>query len=269
MEVLITVYLFLVGAACGSFALVLVDRIKSERDWVKGRSACEVCGHTLQPIDLVPLLSWLLQRGRCRYCKAKLSIAYPLTELLTATLFILSYVLLPYELNSVASAAQFLLWLVLLVIMTALFVYDLRWKLLPVNLMNAAIVLGSVHVVFRAIAYDGSLVRYGLSICASVLVGAGVFWALHFVSRGKWIGDGDIRLGVIIGLFLADPVLSWAAIFMASLYGIVYALFTVPFKKDSLKLQIPFGPFLILGLVTSYLVGSRMVEWYLDTLLFV
>jgi prepilin signal peptidase PulO-like enzyme (type II secretory pathway) len=153
--------------------------------------------------------------------------------------------------------------------MTALFVYDLRWKLLPVNLMNAGITLGLAHAIVGAFTYDGSLVRYVLSVCASVLVAAGVFWALHFVSKGKWIGDGDIRLGVIIGLFLADPVLAWAAIFLASLYGIVYALFTVPLKKNSLKLHIPFGPFLILGLVTSYLAGSRIVGWYLDTLLFV
>lgn len=269
MELLITTYLFIIGAACGSFALVLVDRIHSKRDWIRGRSACESCKKTLSAIDLIPLLSWLIQRGKCRYCNVKLSVAYPLTELFSGALFAASYLFLPYELDVAATIIQFIVWLLALILMVALFVYDLRWKLLPTKLIIPAGLLGIIHAGAGAVVYEGTLIRYALSVFASLLVGAGVFWLLHQVSQGKWIGDGDVRFGVVIGLFLADPFLTWAAIFISSLYGLLYAFLTVPKKRKSLSMQIPFGPFLILGLVTAYLFGSRLIEWYLDTLIVV
>lgn len=268
MEVLFAIYLFIIGAACGSFALVLADRMHSKRNWVSGRSACEQCKHVLQPLDLIPIISWLALRGRCRYCRKKVGISYPLTELFTASVFALSYVYAPYDLDSPSTMGMFVTWLFAVILMTALLVYDLRWKLLPTKVIQPLIVLGALHVGLQYALYDGSLLRYVASVIASVAVGAGMFALLWAVSNGRWIGDGDIRFGVVIGLFLADPLLSWLSIFIASVLGLVFALSLLKNAKKKSKLQIPFGPFLISGLIITYLFGRLLVDWYFENILY-
>jgi prepilin signal peptidase PulO-like enzyme (type II secretory pathway) len=268
MELLLAVYLFIIGAACGSFALVLADRMHSKRDWVKGRSACEHCKHVLRPIDLIPIVSWLALRGRCRYCRKKVGVSYPLTELFTATVFAFSYLFLPYNLDTSATILLFVCWLFALVLMTALLVYDLRWKLLPTSIIQPLIVLGGVHVLAQYSLYEGSLVRYAASVAASVAVGSGIFGLLWLVSHGRWIGDGDIRFGVVIGLFLADPLLSWLSIFVASILGLVFAFPLLKNVKKKSKAQIPFGPFLIGGLIITYIYGASIIDWYFKNILY-
>jgi leader peptidase (prepilin peptidase)/N-methyltransferase len=271
MIILISIYCFFTGLAFGSFALAMVDRMHTGRDWVKGRSECESCHETLIPIDLIPVFSWLSTGGKCRYCKVKLSHYYPAVEIALGVAFLYSYVQWPYELVGVSEIARLIVWLLSLVILTALVIFDFKWFLLPNKLVYPLILLSAVWALLAYQAADGSvlgtLVSYGLSVAVS----SGLFYALYMVSSGKWIGDGDIRLGVAIGLFTGSILQSWAVILLASLLGIVFSL-PLLVKKGSAKkkrnLQIPFGPMLILALFIIVLHGQQIIDWYkMDILL--
>ncbi len=144
MDILIGIYIFVIGLCFGSFALAMTDRMKAKKDWVKGRSECDKCRHKLGLKDLVPLASWLSTGGKCRYCHKRLSKAYPLTELACGSAFVMSYIFVPYELDGYGLAV-FGLWLLALVIMTSLIVFDLRWFLLPNKLVYPLQIIALIH----------------------------------------------------------------------------------------------------------------------------
>lgn len=263
MDVLITVYLFFLGLALGSFTLAMVDRMKTGRDWVRGRSECEYCKHKLQPVDLLPVFSWLSTKGTCRYCKKALSPAYPIAELGVALSFLTSYIFWPYEITGVIASTQFIIWLIAIVLLAGLFIFDIRWFLLPNKLVRPLIVLG-VFWALLDIANQGVSAFILLNYILAIALSAGVFLALYTLSKGKWIGDGDIRLGIAIGLFTGSALEAWMVLFIASVLGIVAAL---PFlkkteKKKRMKLKIPFGPVLIVALYITVLFGAGLINWY-------
>ena len=265
MFMLIAMYLFFVGLAFGSFALAMVDRMKAGKDWVRGRSACDSCGHVLHARDLVPVLSWLRTKGTCGYCGVKLSVSYPLTELVTGLAFVTSFVFWPHSLNSAADVLLLVVWLFAVVLMVGLFLFDIRWFLLPNKLVYPLILSGVVWVILRLVQ-QGFTLSAVVDVALAVGVGAGVFLALFIGSSGKWIGDGDIRFGVAIGLFTGVWTQAWLTIFLASLIGLVVAVPVIlkPTKKKKKKLQlkIPFGPMLIIALFITVLFGAQIIDWY-------
>jgi leader peptidase (prepilin peptidase)/N-methyltransferase len=251
----------------GSFVLAYVDRSKSKRNWVSGRSECEYCKHKLSVVDLIPIISWLSTAGKCRYCRKSLSFSYPLTEFAMALLFIGSYLFWPVELDSFSAIAQLVIWLVALVPLMALVIYDLRWFLLPTNIIRILIVLGIVWVIID-VANASNLILSIILTFAAIGLGAGFFLLLLLFSKGKWIGDGDVRLAVAMGLFIGNPVGVWMAIFVASVAGIIASiplLFKSKSIKKQLKLKIPFGPMLIFALYLVVLFGDRIIDWYETT----
>ena len=269
MFIIVTLYLFFIGLCFGSFALAMVDRMKSGKDWVKGRSQCDNCERVLQPKDLVPLFSWLSTRGRCRYCKKKLSATYPLTELFSGVAFLLSYLYWPFTLSDFVSIAMFVLWLCAIIVMVALFLFDIRWFLLPNKLVRPLIGLGILWMTLDIIN-QGLSASIVINYVLAVLVGAGVFLLLFVMSKGKWIGDGDIRLGVAIGLFAGSPLEAWFCIFLASVIGVLASIpLVLKTKKNKrLKLKIPFGPVLIIALYLTVLFGSQIIDWYRINILY-
>jgi len=263
MNVFIILYFFILGLALGSFTLAMVDRMKTGRDWVRGRSECEYCKHRLKPVDLIPLFSWLSTKGKCRHCKKSLSAAYPVAELGVGLSFLVSYFYWPYELTSAIAIAQFIVWLISCVLLAGLFIFDVRWFLLPNKLVRPLIVLG---IIWMVLDFKSQGLSYTVIIdyILAVLVGAGLFFVLYKASKGRWIGDGDIRLGVAIGLFTGTLLEAWMVLFLASVLGIVVA---IPFlkktdKKKRMKLKIPFGPMLIAALYCTVLFGAAIIEWY-------
>jgi len=269
MQTLTSIYVFMIGLAFGSFALAMVDRMKSGEDWIKGRSKCDHCQHKLMPKDLVPLFSWLSQKGKCRYCKKKLSVFYPLVELGTGLAFFGSYIFIPYGISGL-SFVLFSLWLFALVLMSALVVFDLRWYLLPNKLVYPLIAMSVAHRVVLFFVNSEVFNEAILSTLAALLIGSGLFWVLHRISKGKWIGDGDYRLGIAVALLLTDPLVTWFSLFLSSVFGLLIMLPMIYHSKRKLKLKlkIPFGPFLILGLYFSYLFGAQLIDWYINTFLY-
>lgn len=264
--------LIILGLALGSFVSALVWRTRKLEEGegnysiVSGRSMCPACGHKLAARDLVPVLSWLALRGRCRHCGQPISAQYPLTELGMAATISALYIFWPAELAG-REWILFAGWLLSGVGLWALALYDLRWMLLPNKILHPTL---AVAVIARGVYIFASSERrlHALVLwAASVLIASGVFWLLFQVSRGKWIGFGDVRLGLVLGTLLADPQLSLAMIFFASLFGCLAALPTLLAGQKSIASKMPYGPFLILATVFVWLAGTPVLDWYKSLIL--
>lgn len=265
--------LLVLGLCFGSFDNALVWRLHelskpkkqrvasdAELSISRGRSMCPDCQHSLAWYDLVPVVSWLSVGGRCRYCHKPIAIQYPLVELATAGLFVLSYMYWPAALQG-SQWAVFGLWLALLVGLMALLIYDLRWLLLPNKLVYPLTGLAAAQALIGIVS-AASPVKAALNTLLAVVVGSGLFYVLFQVSDGKWIGGGDVKLGWIFGLVVASPLSSFLVIFLASLIGSLVAvplLLTKRLKKTSV---IAFGPFLIIATIGVQLFGADLLVWY-------
>jgi prepilin signal peptidase PulO-like enzyme (type II secretory pathway) len=280
MMLMIIVILAVVGLCLGSFVNALVWRVheqaaqaeKKQQDpnYAKrlsiatGKSMCPYCKHELSARDLLPVFSWLSLGGKCRYCGKPISIQYPLVELATAALFVISYIWWPVAFAPAVQVAIFIFWLLLLTGLMALLVYDIRWFILPDRIIYflSCVAVAQAATIVQASAHP---FRTVINMLLGVAVGGGIFYVLFQVSRGKWIGGGDVKLGWLLGLIAGTPARSVLFIFFAALLG---SLVSVPLlvnqrlKRTSI---IPFGPFLIAGLVIVQLFGADILHWYQQT----
>lgn len=234
---------------------------KHELSIVHGRSMCASCRHTLAWYDLVPLVSWLSLRGKCRYCHARIGWHAPALEVTTAALFVLSYLYWPDPITGVGMWLVFAVWLLALVPLVLLAVYDARWMLLPNRVVYPLQAIALVFAVSSIVVLhlgDGAVVN----LVQAVVGLAGFFWLLHTVSDGKWIGDGDVRLGFALGLLAMTPLKAALVLFFASLLGSVVGLPFMILSKQGRKAKIPFGPFLIAGTIIVVLFGTTLITWY-------
>jgi len=254
------------GLAFGSFINALVWRLRHKKDWVKGRSECTHCHHTLQVKDLIPILSWLWLRGKCRYCNKKIEDS-PLVELFTAGAFALSYLAWAEGFEGLG-LLRFVLWLPLLVILIALAVYDIRYMELPDRLTGAAAVTVIGHLLIRLVIFDGRIDALTSAVLGFLTFG-GLFYVLFQISSGRWIGGGDVKLGFVMGVWLGGILPNLLVIFIASLLGTAIAILLLITGRASLKTKIPFGPLLIIAIFTVQLYGERLVDFYKSTFLLI
>lgn len=222
----------------------------------KDRSRCLHCGHELAWYDLVPLLSWASTGGKCRYCQAPIGWFEPAIELGTAGLFVAFFY---YFSHSFAPAAWPLLfvWAALLVLLVILFVYDAKWFLLPDVAMWPFIVLSGVVAVCSVLSAT-NIGEAAISTVFSVLLLGGLYFTLWFVSKGAWVGFGDVKLGLGLGLLLADWKLAFLTLFLANFIGTLLVLPGLVTRKLSRKAHIPFGPLLIAGFLIALFFGSTL-----------
>lgn len=256
--VMINVLLFILGLAIGSFINAAVFRLRENKSLVFDRSRCPKCGHTLSWHELIPILSFLIQLGRCRACNQKISWQYPMVEFIAGSLFIFVY----YQFqSSILPGANFQLGYLFLVFSSLLFIFifDLKYYIIPNRVLYPLITIVLLYnlFVFSLAEHFGRLL--------AVVIAAGFFLVLYLVSGGKWIGFGDVKFGVFMGLFLGWPV-TLAALFLSYLIGALIGGFLMFFGGKTLKSQVPFGPFLITGTFIAYFYGKQMVEWYLNML---
>ncbi len=265
------VTLFVLGLCFGSFVNALVyrthenSRKKTKKfSIVNGRSLCVHCRHTLAWYDLVPVLSWLSLRGKCRYCKKPISWQYPLVELASATSFVFSYLFWPYGFN-LTGLILFGFWVVFLIGFAALFVYDIRWMLLPHKIVYPLLALAVTQVLLHSLLERDPAIL--LNACFGLLTVGGLFYVLFQISGGKWIGGGDVKLGFMLGLLAGGFFEGLLVIFLASLIGTVVSIPILGFGKSALKKRIPFGPLLLTAFVLVYLFGSDIIAWYQTVIL--
>lgn len=264
--------LLLLGLALGSFTNALVWRIHEQSKRGKkrpnkklsiltGRSMCTNCGHQLSAADLIPVFSWTALRGKCRYCSKPIGWQYPVVELVTVVLFLASYVYWPYDLALVSSVFLFAFWLVFLVGFMALMVYDLKWYLLPDRVVYPLIGLAMIQTIAVALFFGGNW-QMLLNAFLAVLASAGVFYAIYTFSGGKWIGGGDVKLAVVLGLLLGTAPIALLMIFVSSVLGTAIAIPLLVSGKADRTSHIPYGPFLIIATIICYLFGKSILAWY-------
>jgi len=223
---------------------------------------CPSCRHSLAWYDLVPVASWLWLRGKCRYCHKPISLQYPLVELISALIFIGSYIYWP---ETIHLGGQWLLlatWLVCSVGLLALAIYDLRWMLLPSRVIYPTLAAAAAGRLAYTVFFDGRPWHSLLLWALSVLVASGIFFALFTISNGKWIGYGDVRLGLVTGTLLADPTKSLAMIFFASVLGTAVIFPALLSGQKKLASKLPYGPFLIAAAAFVLLFGQPIIDWY-------
>ena len=252
------VYLAFVGLVVGSAINAIVWRIHVKLSWARGRSQCPDCGHELAARDLVPVASWVLLGGRCRYCRRRISRQYPLVELLTAGLFALSAAILPVL--TPMDQWAFALWLAILTLLIILSVYDLKWMLLPDRIMLSAITLGLVYVVSVILPSHG-LASAG-SYCLAALGAGGFFYAIAAFSGGRAMGGGDIKLAFLMGLVLS-PWRLMAAMEIGFISAAAVGIVLLACGRLKRGAHLPFGPFLVLGTITAFFYGGQIIDWYI------
>lgn len=247
----------ILGLFVGSFLNVVVLRTHSGKSFVAGRSECPQCHKQLAWYELIPILSYIFQRGRCRSCGKQLSAQYPLVELATGILFACLYVF--WGTNGTLAVFSLVVWLVISSLLMVSAVYDWRWTLLPDSFTLPAIGASLLYVVVLS-TYFGQHVWLVRGLGA--LVFAGFFAALWAVSRGSWLGDGDIRLAIIMSLMLTTPQLITAAFFSFNIAAVA-SLFLLATKRKTRKDVIPLGPFLIAGTFIGLFAGQWLTRLYL------
>jgi len=281
MTIIWCIFLGIIGAACGSFVGVLVWRMKFNRDldeqveaskltkktaakkklsWINGRSICESCDHKLGVLDLIPIFSWIFLRGKCRYCRGKIGVTALLLEIGTAAAFIISF--LYWSLGwSALAIALFVIWLLIVVIMTALLVYDARWHLLPNRLILPLIILAVIFAtVSNLVVRHVNVVEFATSVFYGMMPITGLYGALWSVSRGKWVGLGDVKLGIAVGLLVGWQG-ALIVLVMANCFGTLAMIPMLLRRKVKMNSQIAFGPFLIIATFIVVIFGEIIVEF--------
>lgn len=253
---LLPVMLFLFGTMMGSFGSVLIHRIYvGERGILWGRSHCPACQKTLGFQHLIPIVSFLVQGGKCAHCNAAISYSYPLLEVIMGLLFMA----VGFQYGVEGLSWPLLYMLVVMFVFVVMSVYDLKYMEIPdeVSLpaIGAALLVSvfwgfPVHIVDGLLGAGGILLFFGLQIV---------------VSRGRWIGLGDLRIGALMGLILGWQ-LSLVALFFSYVLGSVIAGVVAFAQRKSLRTEVPFGPFLTLGFLVALFWGRAILEWYLGFL---
>ncbi len=237
-------------------------KLQQELSILKGRSMCPHCRHTLAGKDLVPVFSWLYLRGRCRYCHRPISWQYPFVELLTAMLFGLTYIFAASYITT--NLPVLVLVYILLVLGVALAVYDAKWFLLPNRLMYPFQIVAGLYAV--SVAYVQQDVRVLASASLAALAFYIFFRLIHDVSNGRWLGYGDVRLAIALGLLVGSFTNVLLLVFVASVLGTVVALPQVAQKRSKQRVYIPFGPFLLAAALLVMLWGQAVVDWYIASI---
>lgn len=245
----------------------LTAKQRRELSIMRGRSMCAHCRHQLAWYDLVPLLSWLSLGGKCRYCRKPIGRQAIALEVMTASLFVLSWQFWPLIIMRAPGVSWlvFALWLAVVVHFVLLAIYDIRWMLLPNKVVASLTVTSVVLWVAREYFLRFELLSL-VNVAASVAILAGLFWLLYQISDGKWIGGGDVKLGVPLGIIVAEPVHAGLVLFIASLLGSIVGV-AVAARKRSRRAQVPFGPFLIVATFIVLLFGDWLIDWYLRVVL--
>ncbi len=246
MTIVITILFFIYGIVFGSFFNVIGLRIPKKESIVSPPSHCTTCDRKLGVLDLLPVFSYLILKGKCRTCGSKISPIYPFMEFVTGVLFALSF----YRLGFSAELVIAILFMSLLVIIT---VSDIAYMLIPNKvLLPFAVTLASIRLFIPLEPWWDSFL--------GAVVGFGVLYLIAVVSKGG-MGGGDIKLFFVIGLALGT-VNTLLTLFLAALIGSIAGLILLKRSGQGRKTPIPFGPSIAVAAVIAYFWGANFVGWY-------
>jgi len=270
--ILILIFVFIFGLIIGSFLNCLIWRLY-KKEGLMNRSYCPKCRKQIAWYDNIPVLSFIMLRGRCRHCKKTISWQYPIAELLMGILFVASFIInlsqvalielpnfqFPISNFQTIFNSQFLIkvlrdWL-LIFVMTVVFIYDLRWyMILDIVTLPACLIMFILNLVLGFSLWN---------LLISGIIGGSFFLIQFIISKGKWIGGGDIRLGLLIGLSLSWPgVLT--AIIISYFIGSIVGVGLILVGKKQWGSEVPLGVFLTVGTIITLFWQTQILNWYLN-----
>ncbi|MBU1149256.1 prepilin peptidase [Patescibacteria group bacterium] len=270
------IIVFILGICVGSFLNVLVDRLPKNEPVVKGRSHCDKCKKTLQWRDLIPLLSFIFLKGKCRYCHARLSIYYPLVELATGFLFSITTLFVFGHSQFLISNSKFLInpqspitnyqllitliyYLFIISSLIVVFFADIKYGIIPDKVIFPAILVSFLYLILNT---SYLILPYLFSALGAFLF----FLFLFLITKGRGMGFGDVKLAFLMGLVLGFPgiiVSLYIAFLTGAAIGIILILWR---RKKVFGTTIPFGPFLVLGTFTTLFWGEKIFQKIISAL---
>jgi prepilin signal peptidase PulO-like enzyme (type II secretory pathway) len=259
MNLILGLFIFLFGASIGSFLNVLIDRLPQERK-ITGRSVCDYCQHQLAWYDLIPIFSFFLLKGHCRYCRKKISFQYPLVEILTGLMFI--FVFLTYVKN-IQEISLWQKWLVILSLwgiiscFIVIFFSDAKYHLISDYILWA---LFGFSFFLKLFYQSTEIMKQVENDIFSSLIVAFPIWLIYFLSKEKAMGLGDVYLAAILG-FLLGWQKGFLALYLAFVLGGITGFFLILFGRKKLKSKIAFGPFLVIGALVMFFLGEGILQW--------
>ena len=276
MFVALSIYFFILGVIIGSFLNVVILRYNTGKT-IGGRSACMTCKTKLTWRELIPIFSFLFQRGRCKTCKTKLKLQYLFVELTTGILFLVNFIFWVYHASSsIELLISFGLTTCILACMIVIFVYDLRHKIIPdlfsYTAWGLSVLFVIAHILFQDVSTKSFIdigstyttVQDNLISITNIIAGLSfysVIWLIWRLSKGRLIGLGDAKLLLSIGTILGF-IYGLSSIFISVWIATLYAIYILlkhnlskRGKHITMKTEIPFGPFLIIGFLIVYFFG--------------
>jgi len=241
--------IFLFGLAVGSFLNVLIDRLPKDESVIKGRSYCDRCKKPLLWYDLIPLLSFLILKGKCRNCHSPISYFYPTVELITGVIFVFLFIFLPqenikYQISNIKYVISLIYYLFITSSLIIIFFTDLKYGIIPDKIVYPAVL---VSLFYLFIIHNSLFLIHVMSALGAFLF----FLILYLGTKGRGMGFGDVKLVFLLGLFLGWPKVI-VAFYIAFLTGAVVGCILILWGKKRLTGgTIAFGPFLVLGAIIS------------------
>ena len=254
----VAIFAFVYGAALGSFANVMADRLRVKSFW-GGRSECLTCSKKLSWRELVPILSFILQKGRCIGCKSRLSQVYLWSEILCGVLVsALVFVVPTYTPIYTMQFLLFLLWSIIICVSVAVIIYDMRHTIVPFEMAMLLLLTGFCMSLVRQ--FTGGFNIWDL---LSGLIVAAPFTFMYMFSKGKWVGLGDIIIYAAFGFMLGLPMGASMFFYSVWLGAFVSIVMIMVHKKDyNLKSEIPFTPFIIIASLLAFYSNADILGLY-------
>lgn len=269
MNIFLTLVMFYAGAALGSFLSVLVYRTRYNMPGIlAGRSLCPHCKHQLNILDLLPIFSYLFSSGRCRHCNKKIAPHYLFLEIITGIVFAALFLKFPFIMYTLSAPYtifdpsllwEFLRYALVSLTLLAIFFYDLLYQEIPD-------VFSLTGITFALLGNIALTSPTPMEFVIGAAAGGAFFLIQLLVSRGAWVGMGDVILGIFMGIVLGWKLLI-IALFFSYISGTIISLWLLAAKKATRKTKIPFAPFLVTGTILAILFGQQLLDWYLNSIL--
>ncbi len=241
------------GLTLGSYLNSWMWRVHEGKWQWGGRSMCIHCSRILTWKENIPIISFIILGGKCKTCQEKIPKDYFLVELITAVLFVVVAVI---DVNR--GVSEWHVWrdIFFIALLVVVFVYDLKYYL-----VISGVAYGGAAIAFFVNFYFLHFTLYSLLL--GLAVGGGFFAFQYIISKGRWIGGGDVRLGLMMGALLTWPNIL-VALFFSYVLGAAVSIPLLIFKKKGIKSEIPFGTFLAVGTLVAMLWGSQIMNWYVN-----
>ncbi|PIU28745.1 MAG: prepilin peptidase [Candidatus Hydromicrobium americanum] len=248
-EVIFYIIFIISGLVAGSFLEVVIHRVPRKLSIIKPASFCPSCKRKIAFYDNIPLVSFIMLKGRCRYCKNKIPVTSLLVEVLTSLLFLANYIFFRLTIKT-------LVGIILCSVLIVISFIDIDFRIIP------NVIVLPFTVVGLALSIISDLSRWWMPLVFSL--GAFLFMLVIHLIYPRGMGMGDVKLSLMVGAFLVRNVIT--ALFLGFLAGSIYGLSFIAIKKGKLKQAVPFGPFISLGSIISLFWGDNILKWYISFL---